>query len=56
MSFHVKYLLLYLLYLFIVFIYLFKVDAYPFLALLDLTGHLKDAGMGFFWLLCAAKY
>ena len=30
-----------------------SVDAYPFLAFLDLTCHLEDAGIGTFWLHCA---
>ena len=30
-----------------------KVDAYPFLALSDLTCHPKDTGIGVFWLHCA---
>ena len=29
------------------------VDAYPFLALLDLTCHIEDTGIGVFWLHCA---
>ena len=29
------------------------VDAYPFLALSDLTCHLEDTGIGVFWLHCA---
>ena len=31
-----------------------SVDAYLFLAFLDLTYHLEDTGIGVFWLLCAA--
>ena len=31
-----------------------SVDAYPFLALSDLTCHLEDTGIGVFWLHCAA--
>ena len=31
-----------------------SVDAYPFLALSDLTCHLEDTGLGVFWLHCAA--
>ena len=31
-----------------------SVDAYPFLAFSDLTCHLKDTGIGVFWLHCAA--
>ena len=31
-----------------------SVDAYPFLAFSDLTCHLEDAGIGVFWLHCAA--
>ena len=31
-----------------------SVDAYPFLALSDVTCHLEDTGIGFFWLHCAA--
>ena len=31
-----------------------NVDAYPFLALSDLTCHLKDTGISVFWLHCAA--
>ena len=31
-----------------------NVDAYPFLAFSDLTYHLKDTGIGAFWLHCAA--
>ena len=31
-----------------------SVDAYPFLAFLDLTCHLEDMGIGVFWLHCAA--
>ena len=31
-----------------------SVDAYPFLAFLDLTCHLEDTGIGVFWLHCAA--
>ena len=30
-----------------------SVDAYPFLAFSDLTCHLKDTGIGIFWLHCA---
>ena len=30
------------------------VDAYPFLAFLDLTCHLEDTGIRVFWLDCAA--
>ena len=30
------------------------VDAYPFLALSDLTYYLEDTGIGVFWLHCAA--
>ena len=30
-----------------------SVDAYPFLALSDLTCHLEDTGIGVFWLRCA---
>ena len=30
------------------------VDAYPFLAFLDLTGHLENTGIGVFWFDCAA--
>ena len=32
-----------------------SVDAYLFLAFSDLTCHLKDTGIGVFWLLCAAS-
>ena len=31
-----------------------SVDAYPFLALSDLTCHLEDTGICVFWLQCAA--
>ena len=31
-----------------------SVEAYPFLAFLDLTCHLEDMGIGFFWLHYAA--
>ena len=31
-----------------------SVDAYPFLAFLDLTCHLEDMGIGVFWLYSAA--
>ena len=31
-----------------------SVDAYPFLALSNLTCHLEDSGIGVFWLHCAA--
>ena len=31
-----------------------SVDAYPFLAFLDLTCHLEDTEIGVFWLCCAA--
>ena len=31
-----------------------SVDAYPFLAFLDLTCHLEDTGIGVFWLHYAA--
>ena len=31
-----------------------SVDAYPLLALSDLTCHLEDMGIGVFWLHCAA--
>ena len=31
-----------------------SVDAYPFLAFSDLTCHLEDTGIGFFWLHYAA--
>ena len=31
-----------------------NVDGYPFLAFSDLTCHLKDIGIGVFWLHCAA--
>ena len=31
-----------------------SVDAYPFFAFSDLTYHLEDTGIGFFWLHCAA--
>ena len=31
-----------------------SVDAYPFLAFLNLTCHLEDMGIGVFWLHCAA--
>ena len=31
-----------------------SVDAYPFLAFLDLACHLEDMGIGVFWLHCAA--
>ena len=31
-----------------------NVDAYPFLAFLDLTSHLEDTEIGVFWLHCAA--
>ena len=31
-----------------------SIDACPFLALLDLTCHLEDPGIGVFWLHCAA--
>ena len=31
-----------------------SVDVYPFLAFSDLTSHLKDTGIGVFWLHCAA--
>ena len=31
-----------------------NVDAYPFLALSDLTCHLEDTGIGVFGLYCAA--
>ena len=31
-----------------------SVDAYPFLAFSDLTCHLEDIEVGFFWLHCAA--
>ena len=31
-----------------------SVDAYPFLAFSDLTCHVEDTGIGFFWLHCAA--
>ena len=31
-----------------------SVDAYPVLALSDLTCHLGDTGVGLFWLHCAA--
>ena len=31
------------------------VDAYPFSAFSDLTCHLKDTGIGVFWLHCATK-
>ena len=31
-----------------------SVDNYPFLAFSDLTCHLKDTGIGVFWLHCAA--
>ena len=30
-----------------------SLDAYPFLAFLDLTCHLKNTGIGDFWLHCA---
>ena len=29
-----------------------SVDAYPFLAFLDLACHLEDTGIGVFWLHC----
>ena len=32
-----------------------SVDAYPFLAFLDLTYHLEDTGILVFWLHCAAR-
>ena len=32
-----------------------SVDAYLFLAFLDLTCHLEDTGIGVFWLHCAAQ-
>ena len=31
-----------------------SVDAYPFLAISDLTCHLEDTGIGVLWLHCAA--
>ena len=31
-----------------------SVDAYPFLTFSDLSCHLKDLGIGVFWLYCAA--
>ena len=31
-----------------------SVDDYPFLAFLDLTGHLEDMGIRIFWLHCVA--
>ena len=33
---------------------LISVDTYPFLAFSDMTCHLKDTGIGVFWLHCAA--
>ena len=35
---------------------LISVDTYPFLAFSDMTCHLKDTGIGVFWLHCAAWY
>ena len=31
-----------------------SVDAYPFLPISDLTCHIKDTGIGVFWLHCVA--
>ena len=33
---------------------LISVDAYPFMAFLDLTCHLQDKGIGAFWFHCAS--
>ena len=32
-----------------------SVDAYPFFAFSDLTCHLKDTGIGVFWLHCDTR-